>query len=445
MNNEEKFKEIKDWYLSNFKIFENKLNGQTESFFHEYRKEALEKFREMSFPTLKDEEWKYTNVAPILKHNFVPAAASVNTNLSSINIEDHFFKDFDHHRLVFINGIFNEENSIVHKEADGIIISNLAAAIKERPELVKKYSSRTINPETTFSTMNSTYSTDGIFIFIPENKVIEKPVQVLFINGKKDEKVLSSPKNIFIAEKNSQAKIITTYSGIPDSIYFTNVVNEVYTEENAILDIYKIQNENEEAFHIDKTDAHQKRSSVFTHFNASIGSSLMRNDINTILDDEYALTNYFGLYLANENQHMDNHTYVDHASPNCESHELYKGILDDKARGVFNGKIMVRQDAQKTNAYQSNKAILLSKEARIDTKPQLEIFADDVKCSHGATVGRLDEEAYFYIRSRGVPNELAKSMLIHAFVSDVIEKIKIEPLRLQINHLIFEHFKRVEI
>ena len=445
MNNEEKFKEIKDWYLSNFKNFENKLNGQTENFFHEFRKEALEKFREMSFPTLKDEEWKYTNVAPILKHNFSPAVTENKIERNLIDIEDHFFKDFEHHRLVFVNGIFNEEHSSLHEEAEGIIISNLAAAVKEYPELVKKYSDKPINSETTFSAMNSAYSTDGIFIFIPENKVLEKPVQVLFVNGSKDEKILSSPKNIFIAENNSQGKVVVTYSGIPNSIYFTNVVNKVFTGENAILDIYKIQNENEESFHIDKTDARQKRTSVFTHFNASLGSSLMRNDINAVLDDEYALTNYFGLYLANENQHMDNHTYVDHASPNCESHELYKGILDDKARGVFNGKIMVRQDAQKTNAYQSNKAMLLSKEARIDTKPQLEIFADDVKCSHGATVGRLDEEAYFYIRSRGIPNELAKSMLIHAFVSDVIEKIKIEPLREQINHLIFEHLKRIEI
>lgn len=444
MKNEEKFKETKDWYLSNFEVFENKLNGQTESYFHDYRKEAFEKFKGMNFPTIRDEEWKYTNVAPILRHNFIPVAKNaLDSDLE--NIENYFFKGFDHHRLVFINGIFDEKNSVVHKEAEGIIITNLADAIINHSDILKKYSSRTKNPKTTFGAMNSVYSSDGIFIYAPENKIIEKPIQVLFFSGRREEKVLSSPKNIFIAEKNSQAKVVTVYTGIPDSVYFTNVTNEVFTEENAILDIYKIQNESEESFHIDNTDAHQKRTSVFTHFSASIGASILRNDINSILDDEYALTNYFGLYLANDNQHMDNHTYVDHAKPNCESHELYKGILDGRARGVFNGKIMVREDAQKTNAYQSNKAILLSKEARVDTKPQLEIFADDVKCSHGATIGRLDDEAYFYIRSRGIPSELAKSMLIHAFVSDVIEKIKIEPLREQINHLIFEHLKRVEI
>lgn len=445
MKNKEKFQEIKDWYLTNFKDFENQLNGHSETFYHEYRKNAFRKFKELNFPTLRDEEWKYTSIAPIMKHNFIPAVNAEGPNVEKINLDDHFFKDFEHHKLVFVNGIFNEELSEVHEEHDEVVITNLSNAIKKYPDLVKKYSGKTQNPDTAFGALNSVYSTDGVFVFVPENVILDKPVQILFINGHADKEVLSSPKNIFVAGKNSQAKIVTIYSGIEKNPYLTNVTNEVYTGENAVLDIYKIQNENENAFHIDNTDAHQLRTSVFTHFSASLGGSLSRNDVNSILDDEYALTNYFGLYLANGDQHMDNHTFVDHAKPNCESHELYKGILDDKARGVFNGKIMVRQDAQKTNAYQSNKAMLLSKEARIDTKPQLEIFADDVKCSHGATVGRLDDSAYFYIRSRGVPGELAKSMLIHAFVNDVVEKVKIEPLRNQLNHLIFEHLKRIEI
>jgi Fe-S cluster assembly protein SufD len=212
-----------------------------------------------------------------------------------------------------------------------------------------------------------------------------------------------------------------------------------------LVDYYKILDENDDSFHVDRTQVHQHESSVFTHFSLSFGSGIGRNDLKSTLDGENIECNYFGLYLAHEKQHIDNHTFVDHAKPNSVSNELYKGILDDESRGVFSGKILVRQDAQKTNAYQSNKTVLLSKKANIDTKPQLEIYADDVKCSHGATVGHLDETAYFYIRSRGVPAELAKSMLIRAFVNDVVEKIKIEELRDEINHMIFNHLHRVEI
>ena len=199
------------------------------------------------------------------------------------------------------------------------------------------------------------------------------------------------------------------------------------------------------SFHIEKVQAIQKKNSVFNHYNINFGGAIVRNDINTLHDDQNIETHYYGLYLAHGKQHVDNHTFIDHAKPNCMSNELYKGILDDNSRGVFNGKIIVRKDAQKTNAYQQNKTILLSKSATIDTKPQLEIFADDVKCSHGATVGHLDDTSEFYIRSRGVPQELAKSMLIRAFANDVIDTVKIEPLKEQINHMIFEHLHRVEI
>jgi len=215
--------------------------------------------------------------------------------------------------------------------------------------------------------------------------------------------------------------------------------------KNANLDLFKVQNENNNSYHIDTTNAEQNRDSIFSHYSMSFGGGIVRNDINSILKDEHSLCNYYGLSLGNESQHIDNHTLVDHAAPDCDSNELYKGILDDNARGVFNGKIMVRKDAQRTNAYQSNKTVLLSKNSNIDTKPQLEIYADDVKCSHGATVGHLDDLALFYVRSRGIPEELAKSMLIRAFANDVVEKVKIESLRNKLNHMIFAHLQRIEI
>jgi len=250
---------------------------------------------------------------------------------------------------------------------------------------------------------------------------------------------------LIMAGKNSQVSIIANYRGSGSQKYFNNAVTEIFIGENSIVDLYKIQNEKDDSYHIEKVQALQKKNSVFNHYNLNFGGAIVRNDINSLLDDENTETHFYGLYLAHGNQHVDNHTFADHAKPNCMSNELYKGILDDNARGVFNGKIMVRKDAQKTNAYQSNKTILLSRTAKIDTKPQLEIFADDVKCSHGTTVGQLDEESEFYIKSRGVPQELAKSMLIRAFANDVIEKIKIEPLKEQLNHMIFEHLHRVEI
>ncbi|MEE9430006.1 MAG: Fe-S cluster assembly protein SufD, partial [Melioribacteraceae bacterium] len=207
---------------------------------------------------------------------------------------------------------------------------------------------------------------------------------------------------------------------------------------------YKLQNESNTAYHIDKTDIYQKESSVFNHFSLSFGSKIARNDINVKLDGENIESHLYGLYLGKDEQHIDHHTFIEHAKPNCMSNELYKGILDDKSRGVFSGKILVDQIAQKTNAFQSNKSVLLSNEASVDAKPQLEIYADDVKCSHGATVGKLDEQAYFYIRSRGVSAKAAKSMLIRAYIDDVVSEIKIDELREKVNHTIFEHLQREE-
>lgn len=436
---------IKDWYISNFKSFEEKLNGQSESFFHNYRKEALKKFSELEFPTTKNEEWKYTNISPILKHNFNHPFNSVLPNLTKDQIQSYLFEGFEYHLLVFINGIFSESLSSIDELPDGSVVDSLNNVLKNNPAIVENYISKYSKIDNSFNALNSAYSVDGYVVYVPDGKIIDKPVQVLFLNGADSDEVLSLPRNIIIAGRNSQVKVISSFYGYNKNTYLTNVVNEVYADENAVVDLYKIQNENENSFHIDKTDVYQLKQSVFSHFNFSFGGKLVRNDINSELGDEYTNTNYYGMYLGNDKQHIDNHTFIDHAKPNCESNELYKGILDDDSRGVFNGKIWVRPDAQKTNAYQSNKTILLSKNAKIDTKPQLEIYADDVKCSHGATIGRLDKEAYFYITSRGISPEYAKSMLIRAFASDVVESVKIDELREQLNHMVFEHLHRVEI
>ncbi|NJD21273.1 MAG: Fe-S cluster assembly protein SufD [Melioribacter sp.] len=438
-------KSANEWYVSKFKVFEDKLNGQSKSFLHDIRKNALNNLVELSFPTNKNEEWKYTNVAPILKHNFLPAIISTLPKIKKEETKQFLFKNFDYHLVVFVNGLFAEELSEIGHLPKGVIVDGLNRIAKNNPGSIDKYINKLSKIDNAFNALNTAYSYDGLVVIVPEGIVLEKPIQVLYLNSSKNDLVLSLPRNLVVAGKNSQVSVIANYHSYGDKTYFSNIITEVYAEENAIVDLYKTQNENDESYHIEKVQAIQKKNSVFNHYNINFGGAIVRNDINTMHDGQNVETHYYGLYLAHGKQHVDNHTFIDHAKPNCMSNELYKGILDDNSRGVFNGKIIVRQDAQKTNAYQQNKTILLSKTATIDTKPQLEIFADDVKCSHGATVGHLDDTSEFYIRSRGVPQELAKSMLIRAFANDVIDTVKIEPLKEQINHMIFEHLHRVEV
>ncbi len=435
----------KEFYIENFRTYEGKLNGDSKSFLHQLRIDALKQFAETNFPTLQNEEWKYTDVTPIVKQNFTPAINSSPEKFTKEQINKFLFKDFDCHLLVFVNGIFDGELSSISDLPKGVIVGSLRKLAKENPSVIDAYIGRLSKIDNAFNAVNTAYAADGLVVVVPDGKIVEKPIQVLYLGSSDEETVLSSPRNLIVAGKNSQTSVITNYRGASEKTYLNNIVTEIFVEENAVVNLYKVQNESDEAYHIEKVQATQKKNSVLNHYNITFGGAIVRNDINSVLDGENIETHYYGLYMVNGKQHVDNHTFVDHAKPNCMSNELYKGILDDNDRGVFNGKIIVRQDAQKTNAYQQNKTILLSKTATIDTKPQLEIFADDVKCSHGATVGHLDDVSEFYIRSRGVPQELAKSMLIRAFANDVIETIKIEPRKEQINHMIFEHLHKVEV
>lgn len=447
MKKSSEFQNTKEWYISNFKSFEEKLNGESKTFLHDLRKSALNQLAETDFPTTKEEEWKYTNVTPILKHNFYPAVnlGAKTSNITKEEIKKNLFTGFDFYLMTFVNGIFSEELSDIKDLPKGVVVNSLNRLLKTKPELINGKISKFVKAENAFNLLNRAYSTDGAVIIIQDGVALEKPVQILYLNGDSQNPALSVPHNMIIAGKNSQVSVVGVFASIGNYTHFTNSITEVFADESSIVDLYKIQNENDKSYHYEKVEAYQLKKSVFNHYNFTFGAEIVRNDINSTLDNENIETHYYGLYLANGKQLVDNHTFVDHAKPNCMSNELYKGILDEDARGVFNGKIIVRKDAQKTNAYQQNKTVLLSKTAKVNTKPQLEIFADDVKCTHGATVGHLDETAYYYIRTRGIPSELAKSMLIRAFANDVVEVVKIEPLREQLNHMIFEHLHRVEI
>ncbi|MBK9097580.1 MAG: Fe-S cluster assembly protein SufD [bacterium] len=433
--------DIKDWYLSNFGELEKRLNGGKENPIHQKRKEALSNFSKLDFPTPKDEEWKYTSIAPLLNYNFVPTYER--KVISKDVIKSLLFDEMDHSLIVFINGRFSPEYSDLLNLPKGVTVGSIADEIKKKNEiLLKHYGKYADHRNHIFTALSTAFTDDGAFIFVPSGKIIEEPIHIIFITDSGNEKILTQPRNLFVAEKNSQVTIIEHYVGKNDQIYFTNAVTEIVAEENAVVDHIKLQEESKKAFHIARMEVDQERSSHFSSHLISTGADLTRNDFNAKFNDEGGECTLNGLYMIDETQLFDAHTLMDHAKPHCNSHEHYKGILDHKSRGVFNGKIIVRQDAQKTNAFQENNSILLSNEALVNTKPQLEIFADDVKCSHGATIGQMDDDAKFYLKSRGIGEEASKSILLHAFASDVITSIKIESIRNYIEKIITEKFNQ---
>lgn len=431
--------DIKDWYISNFGEFEKRLNGGNESSIHQKRKDALSNFSRLEFPTIKDEEWKYTSIAPLLKFNFVPSYEK--KIVAKEFIKSLLFDEMEHSLIVFVNGRHSSENSIILNMPEGVIVDSIANQIKKNNEVLLKYFGKYADHQNhIFTALSTAYTDDGAFIYVPAGKIVEEPIHIIFITDSGKEKILSQPRNLFVAEKNSQVTIIEHYVGNIDEVYFTNAVTEIVAEENAIIDHIKLQEESKKAFHIARMEVDQERNSNFSSHLISTGADLTRNDFNARFNDEGGECTLNGLYMIDGTQLFDAHTLMDHAKPHCNSHEHYKGILDDKSRGVFNGKIIVRQDAQKTNAFQENNSILLSDEALVNTKPQLEIFADDVKCSHGATIGQMDDDAKFYLKSRGIGEEASKGILLHAFASDVITSIKIESVRNYIEKIITEKF-----
>lgn len=433
--------DIKQYFISQFNEFEKSLNGEKSSEFHKVRKDAISKFAELTFPTQKDEEWKYTNISSLLKHNFSHAA--VQENVSSETINKFLFDKMEHSLLVFVNGNFSPELSKLIDIPKGVVIGSLAEALKDdNPIVIKHLGKYAENENYFFTTLSSAFTKDGAFIYVPDGKVVEDPIHIIFITKSGSEKISAQPRNLFVVGKNSQVTIIEHYVSDEDSVYFTNSVTEIAADENAVVDHIKLQEESSKAFHIARMEVDQERSSNFSSHLISHGAEISRNDFNARFNDEGSECMLNGLFMIGDEQLFDAHTMIDHAKPHCNSHEHYKGILQDKSKGVFNGKVMVRQDAQKTNAFQQNNTILLSNDAVMNTKPQLEIFADDVKCSHGATIGKLNDEAKFYLKSRGIGEEAATAILIHAFASDVITSIKIPALRDYLEEIITKRFNQ---
>ena len=432
---------IKDWYVSNFGEFEKRLNGGKSTSVHPLRKEALNRFSQLEFPTQKDEEWKYTNISPLLKHNFVPSSEKVSVGKEFV--KSKLFDETALNLIVFVNGYFADEHSDLENLPRGVVAGSLSEAIKNNSPLIEKHFTKYADHQNNiFTALSTAYTDNGAFIYVPDGKIVEDPIHIIYITSSDDNKIIIQPRNLFIAGKNSQVTIIEHYVSTEESIYFTNAVTEIVANESSVVDHIKLQEESINAFHIARMEVNQERNSNFSSHSISIGAQLTRNDFNSRFNAEGSECTLNGLFMIEGNQLFDAHTLIDHAMPHCNSHEHYKGILNDKSRGVFNGKVIVRPDAQKTNAFQENNNILLSNNALVNTKPQLEIFADDVKCSHGATIGQLDEEARFYLKSRGIGEEASRAILLHAFASDVVTSIKTESLRNYLEKIITERFNQ---
>jgi Fe-S cluster assembly protein SufD len=428
--------DIKDHYLESFSRFEKARRADESAPLHRLREAAMGRFAELGFPTTHDEEWRFTNIAPLTQVSFQPASISMPKELTTLKLDRLTYGAWDCHRLVFINGAFTPEFSTsLGKQTVGL--TSLRQILDIKPQSVEPFLARFADYEDhAFTALNTAFLDDGAFINIPRGQVVDKPIHLVFVSTPGREPTMAHPRALIVSGVNSQATIVESYVSLGNNAAFTNAVTEIVLEENAGLDHYKIQRENSQSFHVATLQVQQGRSSRFSSHSIATGANLARNDVNAVLDGEGGECTLKGLYMAAGRQLIDNHTRIDHAKPHCTSHELYKGILDDQARGVFNGKIYVHQDAQKTDAKQTNKTLLLSEDAVINTKPQLEIFADDVKCTHGATIGQLAEEAIFYLRSRGIGQEDARSLLTFAFANDIIGRIKVEPIRAHLEEVL---------
>ena len=388
------------------------------------RESAIAQFERLGFPTTRNEQWRFTSIAPIAERTFTRPQNSV----VKVSGKQSAPLSSPVAHVVCLNGRFAAGLSQLDKLPKGVQILGLEAALASNPARLEPYLAKlSVTQTNAFTSLNTAFLSDGVVIFIDRHIVLEQPIEVTFVSAAQAAMTVSHPRLLVVAGEGSQMTILERYVGT--GIAFTNAVGEIWLGASAVVDHYKLQEEPEDSFHIASMFLHSARSGTFSSHSLTFGGGLVRNDVVATLNGEGIDCTLNGLYVARGTQLVDNHTTIDHAMPHCNSHEIYKGILGEKSRAVFNGKIIVRPDAQKTDAKQTNKALLLSDDAVIDTKPELEIFANDVKCTHGAAIGQLDDAAMFYLRSRGLGVEESRAMLVHAFAGDILNRVKIEPVR----------------
>ncbi len=429
-----------DAYVADFAAYARNGGKAEPEWLRETRRNGIDRFEALGFPTPRNEDWHFTSVSSIAESVFSPLRGA-SGQLSRDALVPFTFGQSDWPLLVFVNGRYDASLSTPSMLPAGVRVIELARALREEPALIEPWLGK-ISPagDRSFSALNAAFMSDGAVVHIAPDAVAPIPLHVIFASDANAAKGVAHSRNLIVAGRNSKATVIESYVALGDSVYFTNAVSEVQVDAGATLTHYKIQRESQRAFHVHTIDTRQAADSHYVSFSFATGAALSRTNIYTLLDGAGGGATLNGLYMADDEQHMDHQTNIIHSQPNCFSREIYKGILGGSAHGVFNGKVYVYPIAQKTDGKQTNNNLLLSERARIDTKPQLEIFADDVRCTHGATVGRLDEMALFYMKSRGVSADAARRLLTYAFAADVLETIEVTAVREELERATLRRF-----
>ncbi len=425
-------------YQSAFRDLQASPAASRVAWFDRLREGALDRFEQVGLPSADEEEWKYTNLAALARIDLDPLVVSTAADISPETLNAFSYPESANSRVVLVNGIFQRALSSL-QGANQIVAMELSEAVADNrySDLIREYLARGADyMQSGLTALNTAFLASGTFVLIPRNVKLDVPLHLLCLSDPEGPDMTTMPRVLVVSEENSSATFIETYSATREGQYFTNAVVEIVLQDGAQLEHYRVQRESNDAFHVATTAVDLGRGSSYNTTSITLGARLSRHDINVIMYHEGAECWVDGLYLVSTGQHADTHSVIDHKQPHCSSRQLYKGILDGNSRAVFNGKIFVRHGAQKTDAMQTNKNLLLSPEARVDTKPQLEIFADDVKCAHGAAVGQIDEDELFYLETRGIHPDLARNLLTYGFAEEVIGKIKVDSIRLQLDEAV---------
>lgn len=425
--------ELKEKMLASFMAFEEIIKDNED--LHEVRNHAIKNFENKGFPSKKEEAWKYTSLNAILKNDFSVFPKKDNA-IEFKDVKKYFLHEIDTYKVVFIDGIFSSFlSSTTHDGLDVCLMSSALTKPKYKM-VIDTYFNQIASKEESLTSLNTAFSLEGAYINIPKSKVVEKPIEIIYFSTGNEAALMVQPRNLIIVGENAHVQIVERHQSLNSNPVLTNSVTEIFAQKRAIVDYYKVQNDVQTANLIDNTYIAQKQESRVAVHTFSFGGNITRNNLNFYHQGERIDSTLKGITIIGDKQHVDHYTLVQHATPNCESHQNYKTILHDNSTGVFNGKIFVEKEAQKTDAFQQNNNILIGDKATINAKPQLEIFADDVKCSHGCTIGQLDESAMFYMQQRGIPKKEAKALLMYAFTSEVTNSIKIPELKAKIGRII---------
>jgi Fe-S cluster assembly protein SufD len=429
-----------DPYLARFEAtFEREGASRGPAWLYPIRKAGISRFAEIGLPTVQHEDWRFTNVAPVGRLPFKPLLELADV---TIKLEQFHFTALPSSRLVFVNGHFSARLSSILPQDNGVQIGSMAAALGSDGMLLQKYLGRFAKAdENGFSALNTAFFTDGAFIYVPAGKAVREPVHLLFISTAAEAGAAIHPRNLIIAERDTKLTVIESYVSTVQAGYVTNAIDEFVIGDNVSFEHCKFQDESRTAYHLATQHLHIGRGANVISHSFAFGAKLSRTNIRTALAGEGLDCILNGLYITRDEQLADHHMIVEHAKPHCNSHEYFNGILDDRSKGVFHGRILVQQEAQKTDAKQTNKNLLLSDDATANTKPQLEIYADDVKCTHGATIGQLNDESIFYLRARGIGADTARRILIHAFAGEIIDRVRCEPLREELDRLVWDRLE----